>query len=74
MNKGEGRQKIVTPVADSLGFFLLFGDSNRPEGFERQYRMTCKRCGLWVAYEPSDGGSQYTYLVEGSLVRDEASF
>ena len=33
--------------------------------------MHCKRCGLWVAYEPTDA-SPYVYLVDGALVRNQS--
>ena len=37
---------------------------------ERQTRYSCKRCGLWVAYEPSDK-SPHLYLVDGAMVRNQ---
>jgi len=54
-------------------YFCSFCD-HRADGYEKQCRMRCKRCDLWVAYEPSEAGSQFTYVVEGALVEQKDSF
>ena len=43
----------------------------RENGIERQERLHCKRCGLWVAYEP-DEKSPNLYLVDGALARSQS--
>jgi hypothetical protein len=45
--------------------------SCREGGIERQSRLHCKRCGLWVAYEPDDA-SPYLFLVDGAVVRSQS--
>eukprot|EP00732_Lithocolla_globosa_P004933 Lithocolla_globosa_v1_NODE_4781_length_1367_cov_12.974085.p1 type:complete len:174 gc:universal NODE_4781_length_1367_cov_12.974085:724-203(-) len=42
----------------------------RPGGYEKQYRMRCKRCSLLVMYK-ANKGSPYLYIVEGALHRSQ---
>eukprot|EP00053_Salpingoeca_punica_P008781 m.78388 g.78388 ORF g.78388 m.78388 type:complete len:210 (+) comp14746_c0_seq3:394-1023(+) len=39
----------------------------RPEGKERQYRMKCKQCGLFVMYRSERDSAKY-FIVDGALL------
>ncbi|KAG0056295.1 hypothetical protein BGZ83_005662 [Gryganskiella cystojenkinii] len=41
----------------------------RGDKFEKQYRLSCQRCHLLIAYEttPHLKGGPYTYIVQGAL-------
>lgn len=72
---------LSTP-SSSYSFLLIpsitipsfFASVNREAGIEKQYRMRCKRCDLWVAYEPSESGSQFTFIVDGALTEQISTY
>ncbi|CAG8494494.1 9891_t:CDS:2 [Ambispora gerdemannii] len=45
----------------------------RLQGYEKQYRLHCPRCNLFIAYEvtPKRKSGAFTYIVEGSLTDNQ---
>ncbi|CAG8613758.1 610_t:CDS:2 [Dentiscutata heterogama] len=45
----------------------------RADGYEKQYRLYCPRCNLFIAYETTDRrkSGPYTYIVESSLTENQ---
>ncbi|CAI2166247.1 2979_t:CDS:10 [Funneliformis geosporum] len=45
----------------------------RPDGYEKQYRLNCPRCNLFLAYEVTEERKKgpHTYIVEGSLTENQ---
>ncbi|CAB4432554.1 unnamed protein product [Rhizophagus irregularis] len=45
----------------------------RSDGYEKQYKLHCPRCNLFLAYEVTEKrkSGPYTYIVEGSLTENQ---
>ncbi|CAG8813695.1 11606_t:CDS:2, partial [Gigaspora margarita] len=45
----------------------------RTDGYEKQYRLHCPRCNLFIAYETTERrkSGPYTYIVESSLTENQ---
>lgn len=41
----------------------------RPEGIEKQYRMKCKKCELWLYYK-HDLKSNIIFIVKGAVIKN----
>lgn len=70
--------KALVIINNKRSFKLNVADGSwvilkRPSGYEKQFRMKCPRCKLFVAYQFTEKIKEgpYTYIVEGALIENQ---